>query len=79
MRSYYARHSAYLCLICSDNFSVLFLTYFFPSTGPCLDMNCLHGVLMHGDSEQGDGHTSEHKYERLQREVWIMLYSEYTY
>ena len=31
-------------------------------------MDCMHGVLMHGDSEAGDDHKHEDTYERLQRQ-----------
>ncbi|KAK3590633.1 hypothetical protein CHS0354_032131 [Potamilus streckersoni] len=35
------------------------------TTGPCEGMNCLHGVLMHDDNEQGDSHVTEDQYLRF--------------
>lgn len=36
--------------------------------GPCAGMDCLHGLLMHGDEEMGDSHRAEDTYEKLQQQ-----------
>lgn len=33
--------------------------------GPCVGMDCLHGVLMHNDEEQGEKHVAEDQYLRF--------------
>jgi len=33
-------------------------------SGPCIGMDCLHGVLMHGDDHQGEKHVAEDQYLR---------------
>ncbi|KAK2153059.1 hypothetical protein LSH36_309g01031 [Paralvinella palmiformis] len=39
-----------------------------PEMGPCAGMDCLHGILMHGDSEIGEDHKNEDLYNRLEKE-----------
>ena len=38
----------------------------FLCAGPCEGLDCLHGVLMHGDDHQGDNHANEDIYNKLQ-------------
>ncbi len=36
--------------------------------GPCVGMDCMHGVLMHGDNELGDDHKHQDTFERLEKQ-----------
>ncbi|XP_052784421.1 uncharacterized protein LOC128220184 [Mya arenaria] len=37
--------------------------------GPCEGMDCMHGILMHGDDKQGDQHTAEDQYLRFKSQL----------
>ncbi|XP_074658155.1 uncharacterized protein LOC141911091 isoform X2 [Tubulanus polymorphus] len=46
----------------------MFRDHFLLLLGPCVGMDCLHGVLMHGDAEDGEQHQNEHIMEKIQED-----------